>query len=442
MTSELQSPSEILDQLQKAAPASGLFADHQWLQTPEPFPLQPDLVEDLKTLGHRLLNFQRAADLLYRQSVSGKQPEWIARCLDAGKPEALLGVARSPAFRDRLPAVLRPDLLLTEQGFTITELDSVPGGIGLTDWLNTTYSDIGFTEIIGGASGMRNGFRSILPDGADIIVSEESATYRPEMDYLASKLGEQGDAPWRVIDPSEARAGGAPFYRFFELFDVPNLPGISDLLAALAHGEADGPTSMTAPPKPWLEEKLNFALFWSRPLQGYWRRALRENHWLELRKYIPRSWIMDPSPIPHHAVLPGLEIQDWNDLGSFSQKERNLVIKVSGFSDQAWGSRGVTIGPDVAQQVWSNKVREALDAFPTSPHVLQEFAPTRLVDHPYFDPSTGEVKRMRGRVRLCPYYFVADGTATLGGVLATIVPADKKIIHGMRDAIICPCRAA
>jgi hypothetical protein len=27
----------------------------------------------------------------------------------------------------------------------------------------------------------------------------------------------------------------------------------------------------------------------------------------------------------------------------------------------------------------------------------------------------------------------------LGGVLATICPADKKIIHGMTDAILAPC---
>ena len=31
--------------------------------------------------------------------------------------------------------------------------------------------------------------------------------------------------------------------------------------------------------------------------------------------------------------------------------------------------------------------------------------------------------------------------ATLGGVLATICPADKKIIHGMTDAILAPCAA-
>jgi hypothetical protein len=50
---------------------------------------------------------------------------------------------------------------------------------------------------------------------------------------------------------------------------------------------------------------------------------------------------------------------------------------------------------------------------------------------------------MPGRARLCPYYFVVgEGDAArpqLGGVLATIVPADKKIVHGMTDAILAPC---
>ena len=53
------------------------------------------------------------------------------------------------------------------------------------------------------------------------------------------------------------------------------------------------------------------------------------------------------------------------------------------------------------------------------------------------------VTPMKGRVRLCPYYFVAgEGDAARpqpGGVLATIVPADKKIVHGMSDAVLAPC---
>ena len=45
---------------------------------------------------------------------------------------------------------------------------------------------------------------------------------------------------------------------------------------------------------------------------------------------------------------------------------------------------------------------------------------------------------MKGRVRLCPYYFVLDGNAELRGALATICPPDKKLLHGMRDAIMAP----
>ena len=36
-------------------------------------------------------------------------------------------------------------------------------------------------------------------------------------------------------------------------------------------------------------------------------------------------------------------------------------------------------------------------------------------------------------------YFVAGDTVQLGGILATVVPLDKKLIHGMTDAIMTPC---
>jgi hypothetical protein len=48
---------------------------------------------------------------------------------------------------------------------------------------------------------------------------------------------------------------------------------------------------------------------------------------------------------------------------------------------------------------------------------------------------------MPSRTRLSPYYFVVDDRAELGGILATVCPADKKILHGMKDAIMVPCAA-
>jgi hypothetical protein len=47
---------------------------------------------------------------------------------------------------------------------------------------------------------------------------------------------------------------------------------------------------------------------------------------------------------------------------------------------------------------------------------------------------------MKGRVRLCPYYFVEDDRVKLRGALATIVPADKKFLHGMSEAILVPSK--
>jgi hypothetical protein len=75
--------------------------------------------------------------------------------------------------------------------------------------------------------------------------------------------------------------------------------------------------------------------------------------------------------------------------------------------------------------------------------VLQRYRKPRLVESAYFDFDQNALVPMPGRARLCPYYFVAgngdNARAQLGGVLATICPADKKIIHGMKDAVLVPC---
>src|SRR5260221_11573251 len=134
------SPAEQAKFIREQIPAGGLFAGLEWKISPTPFPLGENLAKEIASLGRVLLQFYRATNLLYRKSVEGKQPEWVARWLDLGKPADLIPLQRSPAFKNDVPRVIRPDILLTETGFSITELDSVPGGIGLTGWLNQTYS--------------------------------------------------------------------------------------------------------------------------------------------------------------------------------------------------------------------------------------------------------------------------------------------------------------
>lgn len=430
-----------LNAIRAASPAEGLFADKDWLISPDPFPIDAKFEKELEQLGHRLFVFQRACNQLYQLSVKGRQPAWIAAYLDAGKPAELIEFARQKQFRDDLPLVIRPDLILTESGYTIAEIDSVPGGIGLTGWLNQTYA--GFDEdIIGGADGMIEGFRTCLPNGGDIVISEESATYKPEMQWMAAQLnarpvGAAADSMMcRVADAETYEPkSGRDVYRFFELFDLPNLPRVGELMKAAATGAV----KVTPPFKPYLEEKMWFALFWLQPLREFWRRELGEKYFLQLQQSIPYTWLLDPTPLPQHAVIPRLEIHDWREAGKLSQKERDLLLKVSGFSPLGWGSRGVTVGSDVPQSEWEREINEALEKFSSEPRILQRFHKARLIEHRYWDQASGDVKTMRGRVRLCPYYFVdKDNKVKLCGALATIVPADKKLLHGMRDAILAP----
>jgi hypothetical protein len=419
-------------------PSQGLFAGHEWRVSPAPFPLSRALAQELETLGRVLLQFYRAVNLLYRKSAEGSQPGWVANWLDQGKPAELVALQRSPAMKNDVPRVIRPDLLVTDHGISVTELDSVPGGIGLTAWLNRVYSAMG-AEVIGGPDEMLQGFAGIFETTSNvhIVVSEEAATYEPEMNWTAAQLG---NSRFKVRSAEfQAFNDGDGIYRFFELFDLPNVPNarsIFDLAAAKR-------IFLTPPPKPVFEEKMLFALLWNRHLHAFWRQELGESFFNRLLKLVPYTWLVDPAPLPPHAAIPELNVTDWRQLQSLSHKQRELILKVSGFSPHAWGSRGVYLGSDLSQAEWSAAVDKAISSFGHSPFILQRYHKPALVDAQWFDFSRTEVIPMPGRVRLCPYYFVSGQPgverAHLGGVLATICPADKKIVHGMTDAIFAPC---
>ena len=87
---------------------------------------------------------------------------------------------------------------MADPGLALTELDSVPGGIGLTAWLNQTYTQLG-AEVIGRDTGMFDGFKNVLPAGGDIVISQEASTYRPEMEWVVRQMNAQSTGhEWSV----------------------------------------------------------------------------------------------------------------------------------------------------------------------------------------------------------------------------------------------------
>jgi len=465
------------DAIRSALKEQPLFAAKSWRLSPEAWPLTRDQLAQLEAIGRACLEFHQALETLYLRSVAGRSllrnkplaAPWAAEYLDRGKPEALVRHARDPRLRGKVPPVLRPDLLLTDRGFALTELDSVPGGIGLTAFLNRLYStgESAGGDVLGKDDLMIEGFYQSLagfhPESRTpvvaLVVSDEAATYRPEMQWLADVLQKRGRRvvclrPENVFPLGHALffdVEGTPqkidiIYRFFELFDLENLRTAPFFLEAWEHEEV-----VIAPPmRAFQEEKLGLALFHHHLLQDFWAEQLSGGSLQLLRELVPMSWVMDPAPLPPGAVLDGPRvggraIPDWGRLAHASQKERDLIIKISGFHETAWGARSVILGSDCSRDDWQAGLARALELAPANLHILQEYRKPRRVRHPVYRVAEGGApvaEAEEGRLRLCPYYFVVDGEARLSGALATFCPPDKKIIHGMQDAALLPCRIA
>jgi hypothetical protein len=453
----------------KALAQDGLYTDprsgkapqgnDQWRIGIEPFRLEPDEVDHLEKLGQHLLNFYRSINHLYFESLKGRQPGWVKDYLHLGKPEPLIEYGRMNRFKDELPGVIRPDLIPTETGMVATELDSVPGGIGLTASLGRCYASLG-EGIVGGRDGMIKGFADMIRHLADgeapltaIVVSEESHAYRPEMRYVADALTRHG-LKTILLEPKEviftedhlmAKLDNqllpiGVLYRFFELFDLKNIPK-SELVLYSGRKER---VLITPPVKTYLEEKMAFAFLHHPLLESFWQADLGEESFDLLKRVVPQTWMLDPRPLPPYGLIPGLRIgtkpiTDWRDLAQAGQKERRFVIKPSGFSELAWGSRGVTVGHDLSLESWTKAIGNALDNFDRNPYILQDYHKGKKYTVNYYDPMTDSIKTMEGRARLSPYYFVQGDKAALGGVLAAIVPMEKKLIHGMAEAVMVPC---
>jgi len=393
-------------------------------------------------------------------SVRGTAPDFFHEYLDQGKPEHIVRLERQNRFKSDVPSLIRPDIILTDDGMIASELDSIPGGMGFVGAMGSVYCELGFDQV-GEFDGILRGFARMTQSlsGKDqptvaIVVSPESEDYRAEMTWLAEALRANGLAqavtvlPDQVVFTEEALVVDTPtgrrtvdvLYRNFELFDLLNIAKQELMLYAARHKRV----IMTPPPKAFLEEKLIFALIHNTSLHRLWLSELGDETFARLLQLMPRTWILDPRPLPPQAVIAGLEvdfrqIRSWNELYSLSKSERQYVVKPSGFSPLAWGSRGVYVGDNLTHDEWMAVIDGGLASFDKTPHILQRYHKARRVRSEYLDVPSDSIKTLDGRVRLCPYYFVAGDEAILSGVLATVVPANKRLIHGMSEAIMVPC---
>jgi hypothetical protein len=313
--------------------------------------------------------------------------------------------------------------------------------------------------------GFYDSLAALRPEAANpviaLVVSDEAATYRPEMEWIELQLQLMGKRVYCLRPDQVFPLGSGLFfdiegnpekidiiYRFFELFDLANIRTAPFFLEAWKAGEV----AIAPPMRHFQEEKLALALFHHHRLQEFWVENLGRRTLELLRQLIPPTWVLDAAPLPPGAILDGPHVggrplHDWRELAGASQKERDLIIKISGYHETAWGARSVVLGSDCSRDEWQFGLDRALELAPTNLHVLQAYKKPKRVQHPVYrrpeqDGAPAVATAEAGRLRLCPYYFVVGGRTRLSGALATFCPPDKKIIHGMQDAALLPCRVS
>ena len=239
-------------------------------------------------------------------------------------------------------------------------------------------------QLVGGPDGMIEGFAAMLrsqsaqPEGlVVIVVSEEAKDYRPEMAWMAKELTARG-LETHCIEPRQVRfteqglrlveAGDRPIgliYRFYELFDLPNIPK-SELIQYAAK---KGLVSVTPPYKPALEEKSAFALLHHPVLAPYWRTELGEELVCALNDHHAADLGVGSCASAALRCDPGS--LDRRPGGDELERSCRRDTKAEAFCPQAVRIFRTGLGqprglgrPDLPQNEWTAAIEAALAAFP------------------------------------------------------------------------------
>jgi hypothetical protein len=374
--------------------------------SPEPLTLSAEEGAEINRVGEAVAAFHEAVDELYQTD------EKVRELLDRGKPEIFLG---SPERGNYL--FVRPDIIMTDQGFTICELETSPFGLALADILNKSYRQAGFETMVGDTI-LEEHVHTGTPNNGRIVYSAKTAAYNGQLSYLAEEVFSGDDRQWssehiETIDHS----ANDPMYRAFYTSEYEHDSAVQSVLERVDENQLIIP-SIT----PALEEKAVMGLLWDKRWETYFARQLGSTTVDFLRRVIPPTLIVGEEA--HFA--PGLPagIADVAGLASLAKGQRTLVLKPSSSS---WAE-----GLHFLHKNSRGKAVELLRDAVESPklHIIQEFRPGRKIPFTYEEGY--ERRPMTAKVRLTPYFGTTDGK--LIAVKATACENTDRI-HGSSSSI-------
>ncbi len=384
-----------------------------FLVSPEPLYLSKDEGREVLRIGEDVTTFMQAADELYRKEGDVKQ------LLDRGKPEAF------QVARDSRYLFVRPDLLITDGGFSICEIETSPFGLGLAELLNRAYRGVGFDTMV------ENGALAAFlddntPSVGTIVYSQKTSSYAGQLEFLAKELFSGAGRRWGAeqVDAVLDRAHTS-LYRGFYQHEYSSDLFVNNLVQTLlTSSESVVIPSFT----PHMEEKALLALVWDRRWDPFLVNHLGEASFKHLRAIIPPTWIVGQEQFFEPGLPNGMTSSE--GLAGLSRSNRRFVLKKSGFgNDSSWGEGVSFLQEKSVTQARNLLVAASKDS--QSVYVIQEFKSSQERSMAY-DKDGHSIEQMQARIRLTPYFSMTE--ARLIAMKATGCE-DTNYIHASTGSI-------
>ncbi|HQZ14232.1 MAG TPA: hypothetical protein PLT55_00105 [Acidimicrobiia bacterium] len=385
-----------------------------FLVSDAPLSLDPKLVKELQEIGHTIVAYMDAVSFLY------KTHQDIHELLDHGKPSQFHGNEPNYLF-------VRPDLIITPQGFKICEIEVSPFGLALSDILGKAYSD---RSLAHDPEFLKAFVAANTPASGTFIYSDKTQRFAGQLGYLADAVygdrkDEQGNQ-WNVSHIRDhANRPDSQVYRGYYLHEAQK----DSMLEALTHMCTTLPS-----PTPFFEEKALLALIWDTRFAGSFNQLLGDSDFARMRELIPPTWIVGQEQY-FEPGLPGGATTTL-ELAGMGKKQRQVVIKSSGYCDNmSWG-HGVHFLDKVSGASAIEHIAEINNGLGDSLYIGQQYCPPEKVSFTYFtNGPTSEIQEQAMGCRITPYYCA---TGSNKGELLTVKATGRngsRYIHAATDSV-------
>lgn len=359
-----------------------------FLVSPKPLYLPKVEDDEIRRIGKDVVDFMHAANELYNFEGDVKD------LLDRGKPK-IFQTEIQPRY-----LFVRPDLLITNQGFSICEIETSPFGLALSELLNRGYRAAGFDTMVGDEV-LQNFLRDNIPDEGVIVFSQKTSSYEGQLEFLARELFSGDGRRWKAEDISTVIGRDHPhIYRGFYQYEFLEDLFVNNLVDNLLR---EGLDTVTPTLTPHMEEKALLSLVWDKRWAGFFSRHLGSAAFHHLIDVIPPTWIVGQERYFALGLPSGVSASV--DLAGLSKSKRKFVLKKSGFGSGSSWAEGVVF----LQEKSIQKARDLLDAATSdtqSLYVIQEFRPSQ--ERPLlYEDDKGGANQMQARIRITPYFSMA-----------------------------------